>query len=73
MNNQKIAAEIQRLLLSTSKVTKREAIQQITDYARSAVNAKDRSILNMMVRMATSPEVENKFSVSKDALGRFAQ
>ena len=69
LNNQKIASEIQRLTLSTSPVTKREAIQQITDYARSAVNAKDRSILNMMVRMATSPEVENKFSVSGSGFG----
>ena len=71
LKNQAIAAEIQRLLSSTEPVTTRDAMREIENHARKAASVEDRAILNTILRLATAPEVEKEFPISK-ATGRGA-
>ena len=60
LENQAIAGKIQSLLLSTDNRAKQAAVKEIYDYARSTMNAKDRSIMNSIIRTGTTAPEERR-------------
>ena len=58
LKNQAIASEIQSLLLSTDPKAKAIAVRKIYEYSKKAATAKDRAILNTMIRIGTTPETQ---------------
>ena len=53
LKNQAIASEIQSLLLSTDPKAKAIAVKKIYEYSKKAATAKDRAILNTMIRIGS--------------------
>ena len=58
LKNQDVASEIQGLLLSTDPKAKAIAMKKIYEYAKKSAIASDRAIFNSMIRIGTTPEVD---------------